>query len=89
MTVLGYASGESYGRLTLSVVPVPPGTGYSDAVAEAQRRGARLVCCDSLINAASDNSGTLLSDEVLVKLQGVVGELGVDCSPAKESDFPG
>ncbi|MFC9437579.1 hydrophobin family protein [Nocardia sp. NPDC057030] len=88
MTALGYANGDEYGTVTLAVDPVPPGTSYRDAVAEAQRRGAKLVACNSIQSAESDNSGTLLSGLVPVNLQGLTGRIGLDCRPAEESDFP-
>jgi len=40
-----------------------------------------LMCCNSIQAASSDNSGTLLSGLVPVNLQGLTGNLGLDCSP--------
>ncbi|WP_405132835.1 hypothetical protein [Nocardia sp. NBC_01388] len=89
MTTLGYAHGDEDGPITYSVYAVPEGTSYSDAVAEAQRTGARLVACDSILKRpGSDNSGSVLSGMAPVNLQGLSENLGLSCRPAQEFDFP-
>ncbi len=88
---LCYASGESreYGTITTAVEPIPPGTGYRDASIEAQKRGARLVACNSVQDAlTSTASSNPLSGLVPIELRNSTGTVGLDCRPAEESDFP-